>query len=311
MSKGERLIAAAGAVPWRIRSGKLQVALVHRPRYDDWSWPKGKLDPGEDWPVAAVREVWEETGLRVRLGIPLPEAHFRIGATNTRKHVLYWAAEITGGRGELCNEVDEVRWLTPKQARSQLSYARDREQLDALVKAHGNARLGVRPFAVVRHAKAVPRRKWKHEPDWLRPLDEQGFAEAEHMVDVLRAYGVTRLLSSSATRCLQTLQPYATAAALPLETSYALSEESYEKRPKHAIKAMRRHLHGPRPGAICSHGPLLPELLSTLAADAKGSARGTLRDAAESNLEKGEIVFGHLDRKNRIVAVERIPPHRP
>lgn len=310
-SKGDRLVAAAGALPWRLRSGKLQVAVVHRPRYDDWSWPKGKLDPGEDWPVAAAREVTEETGLRVRLGIPLPDSHYRVTGNSHRKHVLYWAAEITGGGGKLDHEVDEVRWLEPKAAADRLSYDRDREQLDALVKAHRNGQLDVRAFAVVRHAKALPRRKWKKKDDWLRPLDEQGRAESEHMVAVLAAYGIERLLSSSSTRCVDTLAPYAKAAKLPLETSYALSEESFEKRPKHALKAMRRHLRGQRPGAICSHGPLLPALLKTLADDARGTARGALRDAAEENLEKGEVLVGHLDRTNRIVAIERIRPYRP
>ncbi|HQV84172.1 MAG TPA: NUDIX domain-containing protein, partial [Ornithinibacter sp.] len=71
-------IPAAGTLPWRLRDGELEVALVHRPRYDDWSWAKGKLDPGEDWAVAAVRETVEETGLVVRLGPPLPEARYTL-----------------------------------------------------------------------------------------------------------------------------------------------------------------------------------------------------------------------------------------
>ena len=71
-------IPAAGTIPWRIRRGELQVALIHRPRYRDWSWPKGKVDPGEDWPVTAVRETREETGLQARLGIPLPDATYTV-----------------------------------------------------------------------------------------------------------------------------------------------------------------------------------------------------------------------------------------
>ena len=93
------VVLAAGTLPWRRRRGRLQVAVVHRPKYDDWSWPKGKLDPGEEWQVAAVREVWEETGLRVRLGIPLPDSEYQVAGASHRKRVRYWAAEITGGSG--------------------------------------------------------------------------------------------------------------------------------------------------------------------------------------------------------------------
>lgn len=301
------LVAAAGALPWRTRDGRLQVALIHRPTYDDWSWPKGKLDPGEEWQVAAVREVWEETGLRVRLGVPLPDSEYKVAGASHRKRVRYWAAEITGGSGKLQHEVDAVAWLTPEAARKRLSYDRDREQLDALVKAHRNKALDVRPFAVVRHGKALPRRKWDKD-DWLRPLEPRGYREAFGLVDVLGAYGIARLLSSSATRCAETLRPYAKAAKLPLDTTYALSEEGFEKRPKKAVAAMRKHMNGARPGAICSHGPVLPDLLSALAGDARKPGRAVLKDAAKNNLEKGEVLIAQLDRRGHIVAVERIPP---
>ncbi len=300
-------IITAGALPWRVRAGKLQVAVIHRPRYDDWSWPKGKLDPGEALPVTAVREVWEETGLRVRLGIPLPRADYLINGSGNRKIVHYWAAEITGGAGRLLHEVDQVRWLEPDAARRRLSYDRDREQLDALLTAHRGGTLAVRPYAVVRHAKAIPRRKWSSD-DWLRPLDERGLQESLEMIDMLLAYGSVRLLSSSATRCVQTLTPYAKATRLPLETSYALSEEGFEKRPKQAIRVLRSHLTGARPGAICSHGPVLPALLKELAKRASGRPRHVLKDAASDNLEKGEVLICHLDKADRVVAVEHHPP---
>lgn len=303
----DEIIATSGAVPWRVRDGGLQVALVHRPRYDDWSWPKGKLDPGETWQAAAVREVWEETGLRVRLGTPLPDADYRVCGSRNRKHVRYWSAAITGGSGRLRHEVDRVAWLEPETARGKLSYTRDREQLDALVKAHRNKVLDVRPFAVVRHAKATPRRKWSKD-DWLRPLDVQGYQEADAMVDVLLAFGIVRLLSSSSTRCVETLRPYAKATRQRLETSYALSEEGFEKRPKHAVNTMRKQMQGRRPGAICSHGPVLPKLLTVLAQCAKGSVRAALKEAASDNLEKGEVLIAHLDKRDRPVFVERIPP---
>jgi 8-oxo-dGTP pyrophosphatase MutT (NUDIX family) len=103
------VVRAAGVLPWRRKKGRLQVALVHRPRYDDWSWAKGKLDPGEEWPVAAARETDEETGLRVALGVPLPDSRYMLlgrDGTPDEKVVRYWAARVVGGKGRLVNEID-------------------------------------------------------------------------------------------------------------------------------------------------------------------------------------------------------------
>lgn len=303
------VIATSGAVPWRLRSGRLQVAVIHRPRYDDWSWPKGKLDPGEEWPVAAVREVWEETGLRVRLGAPLPTSEYPLAGPRgqTHKRVRYWSAEVTGGSGRLVHEVDSVRWVEPAKARKVLTYERDHAQLDALVTAHQTNALAVRPFAVVRHAKALPRRKWSGD-DWLRPLDDEGLEQVRSLPDLLLAFGIVRLLSSSSTRCVDTLVPYAKATGVKLKTTYAMSEESYEKRPKAAAEAMERALKSPRPTAICSHGPVLPDLIKTLARHARGADKATLKSAAKDGMDKGEVIMAYLDRKNRITAVERFPP---
>ena len=93
------VIPAAGTLPWRRRQGRLEVALVHRPKYDDWSWAKGKLDSGEEWPVAAERETEEETAVPVRLGRPLPAASYTVldnKGVPTTKEVRYWAAAPTG-----------------------------------------------------------------------------------------------------------------------------------------------------------------------------------------------------------------------
>ena len=228
------LVPAAGTLPWRRRDGRLEVALVHRPKYDDWSWAKGKLDPGEHPSVAAARETFEETGLVVRLGTPLPLAEYPIldatGAPAT-KIVHYWAAVVTGGSGKLLHEIDEVAWVDVRTANDRLDYARDREQLLALVRAERAGELDTWPLALVRHAKATPRSKWKGD-DRKRPLDAVGRAQATSVAAVLGAYGVTRVVSSSSVRCSATVQPYAVSRGLRLRTRDGLSEEGYAAVPR-------------------------------------------------------------------------------
>jgi 8-oxo-dGTP diphosphatase len=128
----KEVVEAAGGVVWRRGDdGQVEVLVVHRPKYDDWTLPKGKLDAGEGHQDAALREVEEETGQRALLGPELPSTRYddRFGRP---KRVRYWAMEAAGGAFEPNREVDEVRWLPPEHARQMLSYDRDREVLDAL-----------------------------------------------------------------------------------------------------------------------------------------------------------------------------------
>jgi 8-oxo-dGTP diphosphatase len=122
----EHEVFAAGGVVVREGEGGTEIALVHRPNYDDWTIPKGKLDPGESFEDAALREVWEETGLRCSLGRELPstEYHDRHGRF---KQVRYWQMTCDEGEFEVNDEVDELRWVTPGDAAALLTYERDRE----------------------------------------------------------------------------------------------------------------------------------------------------------------------------------------
>ncbi|KOT99098.1 DNA mismatch repair protein MutT [Streptomyces sp. NRRL F-5755] len=131
----EKPIKAAGCVLWR-RSpadGELEIAIVHRPKYDDWSHPKGKLKSDEDWLAGALREVSEETGMRCRPGAELPIVHYP--ANGRPKEVRYWAAEAVAGEFDPNDEVDRLLWLPPDQARRILTQGRDRELVDALLAA--------------------------------------------------------------------------------------------------------------------------------------------------------------------------------
>jgi 8-oxo-dGTP pyrophosphatase MutT (NUDIX family) len=133
---GDReLVRAAGGVPWRqAGDGSLEVLLIHRPRYDDWSFPKGKLDPGETWEQAALREVWEETGFVVALEGELAGTEYR-DRHGHAKRVRYWSMTVGTDNGlEAGDEVDERRWARPDEATRLLSYDRDRAVLESFVR---------------------------------------------------------------------------------------------------------------------------------------------------------------------------------
>lgn len=131
ITKSGAIKAAGGLVTRTGADGTVQVLLVHRPRYDDWSFPKGKLDPGERWREAALREVREETGYRCRLQRKLSPIRY-LDRKGRRKKVRYWLMTVEHGVFEANEEVDEIRWCTPKEARRLLTYERDRPLLDAV-----------------------------------------------------------------------------------------------------------------------------------------------------------------------------------
>ena len=307
------LVRAAGVLPWREIDGGLQVALVHRPRYDDWSWPKGKLDPGEDWATCAAREALEETGLVVQLGPPLPTSWYGLGERGGRptlKQVRYWAATVCGGNGALEHEIDEVRWLGTEQARTRLTYGRDREQLDALTTAYTDGTLQTWNLLVVRHARAVPRGQWDRD-DPARPLLPVGVQRADAIVPLLQAYQPQHLLSSPSVRCTDTLAPFATATGTALVTRKGLAEEGHVANPAKAVQHLSRILDRGESTALCSHGPVLPDLLTALAGHATGQSARELRRLADGGMDKGEVLAVQLTGRGTEAVVRHLERHRP
>lgn len=283
-------ILAAGVVAFR--PGR-EVLLVHRPKYDDWSFPKGKLDRGEHAVAAAVREVAEETGLHVRLGPPLPSQRYPVA--RRMKTVHYWTGrvvgddDVTGYRPN--DEIDAVAWVPFAEARERLTYEHDRGTLDDALRV----RRRTRAVVVLRHGQARSRRAWRGD-DAARPLLRAGEHQSDRLVPLLAAYDVTRIVTSTSTRCVQTVRPYAETAGYDLDLRPRLSEERATAKAVH--KVVEDLFDSEEGGVLCTHRPVLP-----LVYDAAG-----LDGAYEERpLEPAEMLVLHV-RKGTVVAVER---HRP
>lgn len=232
-------VLAAGALVWRLKNDKLQVLVVHRPRYDDWSFPKGKAEPGESMVLTAIREVAEETGRQIVLGRYLGKARRRL-VSGRKKRTLYWAAQVLpeAGPGEGLraavkpaskHEIDKVRWWKAEKAARKLTHADDKRLLARLVDWYESGQLQVHSLVLVRHAKAVSRATWGYgiNSEITRPLVMgRGQAQARDVAALLSAYGVGELVSSPWKRCVDTLAPYAHGCGLDLRSDEAFTEVS-------------------------------------------------------------------------------------
>jgi 8-oxo-dGTP diphosphatase len=225
-------IRAAGALVWRPGEQGLEVALVHRPRYDDWSFPKGKSLAGEHVLITAVREVTEETGIKVVLGRRLSTAHYL--SDGRPKQVEYWAgrpaAQVMGGTDEPAEpapftpneEVDELAWLALTAAGDRLTYPHDTEVL----REFASAPAATTAIILVRHASARNKKAWQntgHPDDLTRPLTPLGHVQAKLLSEILSCFGPARVISSPAERCLATVEPYAALVGGVVEPALALA----------------------------------------------------------------------------------------
>lgn len=258
-SKAGRIVPAAGAVLWRPDelSGAPLVALIHRPRYDDWSLPKGKLDPGEIEPVAAVREILEETGQSAHLGRRLGRVVYPIPSGT--KVVQYWAARGRGGEFVPNSEADELCWLSPAEARKRLSYSMDRKILGRFVKKPADTQT----VLIVRHGTAGRKARY-HGDDRLRPLDAKGRAQAKSLVPQLLSFGASSVYAADRVRCRQTVELLADELGVPISMEPTLTEEAYAQDPGAAHeRVLAIAAHGGTP-AICTQGKVIPFLIDWL-----------------------------------------------
>lgn len=305
-------VYAAGGVVWRLVEGKLMVLVIHRTAYADVTLPKGKVDPGETLAETAAREIFEETGIAVSLGIPVGVSRYRM-PNKRQKIVHYWAAEATDSAIRASafvpnKEIAALEWVTPKKALGHLSYPVDVEILEQFLTFVGDGILSTFPIVVLRHAKAVARENWDG-PDAARPLTARGTKQAAAIVGSLRAFGVRRIISSDAVRCVTTVTPLAAALGRKIDRTPLLSQDAWEEGASDARSVIGKRVRSRKPAVLCSHGPLLPDILAELAL-ATGTLRGSYLGSA-SALEPGSFSVVHLSATNPGSGIVSIETHVP
>jgi 8-oxo-(d)GTP phosphatase len=250
-------IPAAGAVLWRSVNGSAdpEVAIIHRPRYDDWSLPKGKVDRGETEPVTAVREVREETGQRSHLGRRLATVKYPV--EEGIKHVRYWAARTLDGEFAPTAEVDDLVWLPVADAMAKVVYPHDRKVLRRFTEFPA----GTQTVLVVRHGRAGSKQRYRGD-DKMRPLDKYGRAQAESLVGTLLAFGATSLYAADRLRCRQTIEPLAEELGAGISMEPSLTEEAYWENRKRARHRVLEIAASGRTPVICTQGKVIPDLLA-------------------------------------------------
>ncbi len=312
-------IRAAGAVIWRRRSHRLEVLIVHRPTWKDWSFPKGKVKGEETLHECCIREMKEETGHDVVLGAPLGWQHYTVGGGKS-KEVRYWAATVARkGHPALAarrkahpaskKEIDDVRWVTVKAAHKLLTRKGDRKMLDHFTDLDNRGLACTTPVLIARHARATKRSVHKG-PEQTRPLTKTGQARAKRLVALLAAYGVEKVVSSPWKRCVDTVAPYAKAAGVGVDEREELTEASHARKPKKTAAALGRVLCAGEPAVVCVHRPTLPTALEVLGDVTPPRLRRQL-PGKDPWLRTGEIMVVHVAKKKGecvVVAFEKIRP---
>ena len=253
-------IVAAGGVLWRRNSdGEIEVLLVHRPRYDDWSLPKGKVEEGEALISCAYREILEETGLSIKLGPFIGAVEYYV--PDGLKHVDYWSASLIedGSAFHPNEEVDRIEWLDLQAAAIKATRESDREILVRFSKTPYDSHA----LVMLRHGKALERTEWQGE-DEDRPLQLVGQLQAKRMLSLYQVYGVEEIHTSDAVRCLDTVALMAKSLQITPVITNAVSEYTYKKNKEKAIEYAKDLIKKKKQIILCSHNPVLPRMMEKL-----------------------------------------------
>lgn len=288
----EESIWAAGCVVGRWNDNhKPRYLIVHRPRYDDWSLPKGKLDDGETFLEAALREVEEETGFVGKKPRPIGSVGYLTQAGNP-KVVRWWLVTVKSGSFVPNKEVDRIKWVSHRKALTKLSYRNDREVLERANDMFHDRSAGM--IYLVRHASAGIRSETDAN-DWKRPLDKRGKRQTKALRDLLMAHPITRIGSSNYPRCVETVKPFAKRLGIPVEMETALVEGAHP----HRIVSLIHDLQS-ESAVLCSHGDVIGDFIGHLFAE------GVPMDGPEKS-EKGSI-WELRTVSGRVVSGRYVPP---
>lgn len=305
-------VLAAGAVCWRIVDGRARILLVHRGDRADVSLPKGKLDPGETLPQTAVREIQEETGLTVSLGAPLGTVEYTL-PSGKEKVVYYWSAEVSAHALELSrftpnSEISAVEWVSLDKARKKLSYAHDVDVVDRFAARFEAGR--ARTFAIValRHGSAVAPSSWDG-PDATRPLLQRGSDQALSVAPAIAAYAPEKLVSSTAVRCASTIAPLAGFLSMPVKATAKISQDAYESGEASVAEVIAKRLKKKQTAVLCSHGPVLPDIIEEVARQTHSEIDHALRSA--EMLSTGEYTVLHIAKDKVTSGLVAIETHGP
>jgi 8-oxo-dGTP diphosphatase len=260
MESENPVIYAAGAVLWRFGAKKrVEIALIHRPRYGDWSLPKGKLDANETMIGCAYREVMEETGHAAIFGPEIGDATYVVDGVT--KLVKYWSAQAVGEPTGKPNptEIDQILWLSPAEARKKLTLDDDRSIVDFFLEFG----TGTTALVLLRHAKAIKREDWDGD-DGDRPLGNIGQLQAKRLLSKYLPYAIKEVHSSDAMRCIETIEPMTRALQMHPIFSTDLSEYRFAKDKEVALDYAQDLMIRNQSAIICSHNPILPKVLKKL-----------------------------------------------
>ncbi|SHM30592.1 NUDIX hydrolase [Cryptosporangium aurantiacum] len=310
-------VRAAGGVLWRRGADGVEIALIHRPRYDDWSLPKGKLDPDEHELAAACREVIEETGLQPVVGPRLPSTSYLVpprggqhraaGSGLVPKVVDYWAMRATGGEFTRNAEVDGMTWLPPEEAVDRVTHAHDGD----VVRAFAALPEITATILLIRHAKAGDKKTWPG-PDDERPLEGSGQAQAVWLAELLPWFRPERVLSAVKVRCRQTAEPLAAALGVDVVDDARFDEETFSDDPEAVVARVRELAADGGVSAVCSQGGLIPGVIAELAEADEASVDANPVAHRNDGLRsrKGSVWVLHFAGE-RLVQADYLPSIRP
>ena len=254
-----KIILAAGALVWRkSKEKKIEIAVIHRPKYNDWTIPKGKVELSESSIACAYREVIEETSIETEFGMYLGEVKYQ--SLDGPKQVSFWSAQVVKENTFTPNsEVDAIKWVEAAKAAKFLSLESDKEILSKFNKLKYESK----PLVLLRHAKALSRDEWQGDDD-DRPLDSLGQMQAKRLLSIYQAFNLEQIHTSDAIRCYDTVEPMAKALGLKLEVSNKLSESAFKMDKEDAFDYARDLIKSDKRALLCSHNPILPKVLNKL-----------------------------------------------